>query len=133
MMRSLFLFAVLPCALMLSLSFSSPSSAANSARKQKAVVSFVQPTMLRGVTLQGEYLFVHDEAAMNRGEACTFVYKGRAESANKLVASFHCTPAERKKANHFVVRSQEISPGILEVREFQFEGDTESHLVPPVK
>ena len=49
------------------------------ARKEQAVTNFSQPVKLMGVTLKGEYLFVHDDAAMARGETCTFVYKGDAE------------------------------------------------------
>ena len=91
---------------------------------------FSQPVKLMGVTLKGEYLFVHDDEAMARGEACTFVYKGNAEIAKNLVASFHCTPAERGKVAHFTVRTLLASPGQYELRELQFAGSTEAHLVP---
>jgi len=85
---------------------------------------------LMGATLQGEYLFVHDDEAMARGEACTYVYKGVAEVANKLVVSFHCTPAPRTKVANFTVRTLLTTPGHPELREFQFAGSTETHLVP---
>lgn len=93
-------------------------------------MKFNQPVKLMGLTLKGEYLFVHDDLAMARGEACTFVYKGVAEIPDKLVVSFHCTPAERDKVANFTVRTLMTSPGQYEVREFQFGGSTESHLVP---
>ena len=80
--------------------------------------------------MKGEYLFVHDEAAMKRGEDCTYVYKGNAPVPNKLVVSFHCVPVERTKATHFLVRSVETLPGLIEVQEFQFKGDTEAHGIP---
>ena len=83
-----------------------------------------------GVTLQGEYLFVHDDVAMARGEACTYVYKGDAAVANKLVISFHCTPATRAKVAQFTVRTILTSTGQSELREFQFAGSSEAHLVP---
>ena len=73
--------------------------------KQKAVAQFNEPVRLQGVLLKGEYLFVHDDAAMRRGEACTFVYKGDAEVAGKLVVSFHCTPVQRQKVSSFSVRT----------------------------
>jgi len=93
-------------------------------------MKFDQPVKLMGATLKGEYLFVHDDEAMARGEACTFVYKGEAENPNNLVVSFHCTPAVRGKVDYFTVRTLLTSPGQYELREFQFRGSTEAHLVP---
>ena len=130
-MKSFLLFIALLCAVTLS-SSSAPTvaNAANAAKKERAVMKFTLPVTLMGKTLNGEYLFVHDDAAMARGEACTFVYKGGAEDANKLVVSFHCTPAERAKVASFTVRTMVASAGQNEVREFQFAGSTEAHLVP---
>jgi hypothetical protein len=130
-MKSFLLFIAFLCAVTLS-SSSAPTvaNAANAPKKERAVMKFTQPVKLMGVILNGEYLFVHDDAAMARGEACTFVYKGVVENRDKLVASFHCTPAERVKAASFTVRTALISPGQVEVREFQFAGSTEAHLVP---
>ena len=130
-MKSFLLFIALLCAVTLSSgSTASVTNAANAPNKQKAVMKFTEPVKLMGVTLLGQYLFVHDDAAMARGEACTFVYKGVAENPDKLVVSFHCTPAERTKVASFTVRTQLISPGVTELREFQFENSTEAHLVP---
>ena len=78
-MKSLLLFVTLVCAVVLtSTSFANDKSPA--ARKQKATAQFNQPVVVQGVTLKGEYLFVHDDAAMARGEACTRIYKGNARS-----------------------------------------------------
>ena len=132
-MKSLLLFFALLGALTLSSSLLSTSTAANVGQKQSALTRFDQPVRLQGVVLKGEYLFVHDNAAMMRGEACTFVYKGAAEVARNLVVSFHCIPSERTKAAYFRVRTVESSPGIFEVLDFQFAGDTEAHSVPPAK
>jgi hypothetical protein len=131
-MKSFLLFIALLCAVTLS-SSSTPSvtNAANAPKKERAVMTFNQPVKLMGVMLKpGEYLFVHDDAAMARGEACTFVYRGDAEIPNKLVISFHCTPAERAKVSGFTVRTLLASPGQYEISEFQFGGSTEAHLVP---
>lgn len=130
-MKSFLLFIALLCAVTLS-SSSAPSvtNAANAAKKERAVTMFSQPVNLMGMTLKGEYLFVHDDAAMVRGEACTFVYKGNADVPEKLVVSFHCTPAARAKVANFTVRTLLISPGQSELREFQFAGSSEAHLVP---
>ena len=82
------------------------------------------------IRLKGEYLFVHDESAMVRGEACTYVYQGVEEKPENLVIYFHCTPMMRTIAALFVVRTVEVAPGRFEVREFQFAGSPEGHLVP---
>ena len=129
-MKTLLLAVALVTAVMISTMPATVTRAADG--KRKATTTFTKPVTLQGVTLLGEYLFVHDDAAMARGEACTYVYKGNAEVASKLVASFHCTPVERKKATHFTWRTSEPAPGISDLLEFQFEGDTESHLVPGV-
>ena len=102
-------------------------------KKQKATVQFNDAVVLQGVTLKGEYLFLHDDSAMTRGEACTRVYKGNAEIASKLVVEFHCVPIERAKSTYFAVRMNQVAPGVTEVTEYQFKGDTEAHGVPPVK
>ena len=93
-------------------------------------MQFNQPVKLMGLTLKGEYLIVPDDAAMARGEACTFVYKGVAETPDKLVVSFHCTPVERAKVANFTARTLLSPSGENELREFQFADSTESHLVP---
>jgi hypothetical protein len=125
------LFIALVCVVTLSICLTQPAAnATGMAKRERAVIKFSQPVMLMGKTLKGEYLFVHDDLAMARGEACTFVYKGNADIPNKLVVSFHCTPAQRHKVADFTVRSREISPGLTELKEFQFAGSTEAHLVP---
>lgn len=131
-MKSLLLFVTLLCAVVLT----STSFAVNKApatRKQKATTQFKQPVILQGVTLQGEYLFVHDDAAMARGQACTRIYKGSAEIAGNLVVEFHCVPIQQAKANYFLVRTKQRADGVIELTEFQFKGDTEAHGVPPSK
>lgn len=127
-MKNLFFILVALGALVLgSLSWDANASSA----KQRAVTRFDKPISVHGVVLTpGQYLFVHDDAAMMRGDACTYIYKGDAQDKNKLVVSFHCIPAERSKAARFTLRSTETVTGITELREYQFEGDTESHLVP---
>lgn len=120
---------VLLCTLIFG-SVSWESKASNEIKKQTAIARFNVPVVLHGVTLKGEYLFVHDHAAMQRGEACTYVYEGRGAAVKRLVISFHCIPIERAKADRFVVRSVTTPAGVNEVREFQFAGDTEAHGVP---
>ena len=132
-MKQLLLFVALFCAATLSSSSVPPvMSAAEAGTKERATVKFDRPVMLLGVALQGTYLFVHDEEAMSRGDACTYVYKGVAESRDKLVISFHCVPKERSKATHFTVRSIENPEGQDELTEYQFSGSSEGHVVPVV-
>lgn len=128
-MKRVIFFCVVLCILIVS-SVSWESKASSGINKQRAVTKFDRPVVLLGVTLEGEYLFVHDDVAMREGKACTYVYKGNAEIRDQLVVSFHCNPVERKKAKGFKVRSIETSAGVTELREFQFGGDTESHAVP---
>jgi hypothetical protein len=127
-MKSLLVLTALLFAVVLSSSSVVVTKASNPAKKQKATVLFNDPVRLMGVTLKGQYLFVHDDAAMARGEACTFVYKGDAEIASKLVVSFHCTPTQRLKVDSFIVRTELVS-GFNELREYQFNGETEAHMV----
>jgi hypothetical protein len=128
-MKRVALFVAVLCALIVG-PVSWETNASNTIRKQSAVTTFDRAVVLHGVTLKGEYLFVHDDAAMQRGEACTFVYEGTAAIPRKLVVSFHCVPVQRAKAKNFITRSIETSPGITELQEYQFSGDTEGHAVP---
>jgi len=132
-MRTMLLFAALLGAVTLAVGSSFVSNASKDGQKQKATMVFTEPVKLQNVVLKGEYLFVHDNAAMMRGEACTFVYKGNVETAKNLVLSFHCMPTNRTKVGTCTVRTAEPTPGVVELREFQFAGETESHMVPPAK
>lgn len=131
-MKTFVLFLALVCAAVLT---STPAVGSKTfvGSKQKAVAQFNRPVMLQGVRLKGEYLFVHDDSAMTRGEACTRVYKGVVEEPSKLIIAFHCVPLERSKSTYFIVRTQEVAPDVVEVTEYQFKGDTEAHGVPSVK
>lgn len=130
-MKNLLLLIALLCALTLSTSLTSPvTNAANTARRERAVTKFSEPVTLMGVTLKGEYLFVHDDDAMMRGEACTYVYEGQAPVPKKLVASFHCRPAIRARVSNFTVRTELTSLGKYELKEYQFAGSIEAHRVP---
>jgi len=128
-MKTLVFVSVVLCTLIIG-SVSTASTAVTSDEKQKAVTRFDRPVTVQGVVLKGTYLFVHDDAAMSRGEACSYIYKGEVAVPDKLVASFHCKHVERTKATHFIVRTLETPGGMPELREFQFAGDTASHAVP---
>ncbi|HEU4712909.1 MAG TPA: hypothetical protein VFS76_15145 [Pyrinomonadaceae bacterium] len=130
-MKTFIFISVVLCALVLG-SVSWNSTAANDSQKRRAVAAFDNPVTVQGVVLKGKYLFVHDDAAMARGEACTYIYKGQAEVRDKLVVSFHCIHLERAKSKHFMWRTREIVPGVVELEEFQFSGETTAHGVPLV-
>ena len=130
-MKSLILLVTLLLAVTISGSSLVASKAAPAGKKQ-AVMRFNEPVLLLGVVLKGEYLFVHDDAAMARGEACTLVYKGNAPIASKLVVSFHCVPEQRLKVASFTVRTAEVS-GLQALTEYQFAGEMEAHTVPAGK
>ncbi len=130
-MKGFLLFFALLGALTLSSSLTLPvSSAADTAKKERAVFTFHEPVKVMDVTLKGEYLFVHDDAAMARGEACTYIYKGLSANADKLATSFQCIPALRDKSDYFIVRTVLTTPGSYELKEYQFAGSTEAHMVP---
>ena len=129
-MKKLFFIFVALGALVLG-SFAFEANASGEHRLQQATMKFDKAVSVHGVVLaRGVYTFVHDGHSMERGEACTFIYKGYGAVSDKLVVSFHCTPAERTKADHFLLRSAELPTGVMELREYQFKGDTEAHLVP---
>lgn len=130
-MKTLVFISAVLCALLIGTS-SWKTTAATDVQKLRAVTVFADPITLQGVVLEGKYLFVHDDAAMNRGDACSYIYKGEVEKREKLVASFHCIHVERTKAKSFIVRSRETAPGIVELLEFQFSGETAGHGVPSV-
>jgi hypothetical protein len=128
-MKTLVFFSVLLCTLIFG-SVSWTGTAAGNAQKRQAVAEFTKPITVQGVVLKGTYLFVHDDAAMNRGDACTFIYEGEAPVRDKLVTSFHCIHIERAKSKNFIWRSRETAPGTMELVEFQFSGETAAHGVP---
>lgn len=131
-MKTLLFISVVLCTLIFgSLSWKS-TAAATDFQKRRAVTEFAIPITVQGVTLKGKYMFVHDDAAMIRGEACTYIYKGEAEVREQLVASFHCIHVERATVKNFILRSRETAPGVFELIEFQFSGETSGHRVPSV-
>ncbi|HSP63669.1 MAG TPA: hypothetical protein VLQ90_11850 [Pyrinomonadaceae bacterium] len=129
MKRSL-LITLMICGIILSSGLLIATGKAPASKTRSATVVFNEPVKLLNVVLQkGEYLIVHDDELMARGEACTSVYS--LTGGRKLVASFHCTPVPRDAVKNFTVRTVRVTPDAMEeFREFQFAGSTESHLVP---
>lgn len=125
---------LLTCASMMVTGVFAMTDGAAETKTQKAVVAFDEPTKLLNVTLKGQYLFVHDDQRMARGEACTYVYTYTEAKQGDLVVSFHCRPVPREKAGHFSV-TVAMQPGSNRVAlvEYQFAGSTEGHRVPEGK
>jgi hypothetical protein len=101
---------------------------------QQGAVTFDTPVKLMGVILKGQYLFVHDEERMARGESCTSVYTYSEGKKGDLVISFHCIPVERDKSDHFTASVKMLQGvNLYELVEYRFAGSTEGHRVPSDK
>jgi hypothetical protein len=97
------------------------------------IATFTDPVMVTDQILMGSYLIVHDEAKMERGEACTSFYRfDPAKGPQDEVVSFHCTPAMRKPVDRLTLtQAERKSPaGIAHLTEYQFAGDCEAHAIP---
>ncbi|HKG23730.1 MAG TPA: hypothetical protein VKC34_17645 [Blastocatellia bacterium] len=107
---------------------------AGKSRIERAVVQFDEPVKLLDVMLKGEYLFVHDEEKMARGETCTYVYAHDKGKQGELLVSFHCIPAARERADQFTAVVKTVpSTTLNELIEYQFAGSIEGHQVPHQK
>jgi uncharacterized membrane protein len=127
-MKRLLLATSMFTALMISIGVFTAQAKTEPKNNERATVEFTETVRLLNVFLKGEYLIVHDEDKMAKGEACTYVY----DAKGALVVSFHCTPVERPKSDRFrVVASRStITNGPADIKEIQFAGSTEAHLIP---
>jgi hypothetical protein len=127
MMKRLLFAGTMFAALMITIGAFTAQANTEPKKNDRATVQFTETVKLLNVFLKGEYLVVHDEDRMAKGEDCTYVY----DKSGKLIVSFHCTPVERKKAEGFRIVTARLDPsGVNEVKEIQFAGTTEAHLVP---
>jgi hypothetical protein len=127
-MRKLLFATSILGALILTIGVFAVLANAETKKQEKANIEITETVKLLDVLLKGDYLIVHDEAMMAKGEDCTYVY----DSAGKLVTSFHCTPVERPKSKTFriVTSRANLANGPAEVIEIQFPGSTKAHRVP---
>ena len=118
--------------LMLSGNLLPSGSSASATRLESAVVEFTENVKVSNVILRGEYLFVHDEERMAKGEACTYIYRGKQLDEGKLVASFHCIHVDREMVSEFKATiSKRVTPyDVAELTEIQFAGSKDGHRVP---
>ena len=100
--------------------------------RESAVVEFSENVKLGNVLLRGQYLFVHDEERMAKGEPCTYIYRGKDLDEAKLVASFHCIHTDREMVSEFTatIIKRATPYDIPELREIQFAGSKDGHRVP---
>jgi hypothetical protein len=113
------------------LGFAPAQSAADSTKKEEAVVDFTDKTKVGKETLLGKYLFEHDDSRMARGEPCMYVYSYEGGKQGKLIVSFHCTPAERPRAREVILNvGMTSSSDLYLLLEIQFAGTTKGHIVP---
>jgi len=126
-MKRLLIAASMLAALMITIGAFAAHTKAEAKKTDRVTIEFTQTVKLLNVVLKGEYLIVHDEALMAKGEDCTYVY----DRSGKLVVSFHCTPVERPKSDRFRAVTRRLDPsGLSEIVEIQFAGSTEAHQVP---
>ena len=109
------------------------SNGANVApKKQWEIVNFASPVKVNGNLLAGQYLIVHDETKMARGEPCTTFYQfDPGKGPQKAEVAFMCRPTQRTICDKTTL-SVAYDPvlGVDKVVEFQFAGDTEGHGIP---
>jgi hypothetical protein len=137
MMKRLLLMTLIVGATAMIVSALASFAAAAPPGKDTEVANIPDKTKLLKATLQGKYIFVHDEDKMAQGEPCLYVYeysedqKGQPEiRLEKLVVSFHCQPIQRAKATQIVLTYGMLSADLFELREIQFPRSTEGHRVP---
>ena len=123
---------VLAVAILGALAFSSgplfKGSGVQASTTERAVVEFTQTVKLLDVFLRGEYIIVHDDSKMARGEPCFSVY--RRDEPDNLVIAFHCKQVARDKVNTFTIRTSRRAwfdlPDVLEI---QFAGSNTAHRI----
>jgi len=126
-MKRLLIAASMLATLMITIGVVAAHTDAEAKKNERATIEFTQTVKLLNVVLKGEYLVVHDEALMAKGEDCTYIY----DRSGKLVVSFHCVPVQRPKSDRFRLVTRRMDPsGLSEVVEIQFAGSTEAHQVP---
>jgi len=132
MKRISFMFFGLLGLLALNVSVWPSASTLAAGSSDSAVVEFTETVKLQGALLKGEYLVIHDEQRMARGEPCTYIYSGNQLDETKLVVAFHCIHVNRDKASAFKVTLTRHSTlyDLPEIQEIQFAGSTEAHRVP---
>ncbi len=77
-------------------------------------------------------MIFHDDAKMEAGEPCLYIYTMKAGKRDQLVIALHCEHVEREKAKQFTVllTPRNSAYTVREVREIQFAGFAKAHRIP---
>ena len=96
-----------------------------------AAVNLTDTTMIAGSYVSGPVVFVHDDARMARGEACTSVHRYEpGKGLGEELVGFHCTPRWGKAPDKFTKAITRRPDGPPVMTEYQFAGDEEAHQIP---
>jgi hypothetical protein len=127
-MRRYLLAGSLLAALIITIGVLAVQAETEAGNGERATVEFTDTVKLKGVFLKGQYLIVHDDEKMAKGEDCSYFY----DRSGRLVVSFHCIPVERPKTKSFRIVTVRLSGGNApaDIVEIQFPGSTEAHQVP---
>jgi len=100
--------------------------------RQWAIANFVDPVIVADQVLMGQYLIVHDDQKMERGEPCTSFYRFEPDKGpQEEVLAFHCTPANRQVVSTLTfTQTGRQAVGMPRLTEYQFAGDCEGHGIP---
>src|SRR6185295_3683677 len=96
-----------------------------------ALVSFMEPVMVKNQFIMGSVLIVHDDAKMARGEPCTTFYRFEpGKGQQEELVSFHCRPIHRTAAAETVLTVVSGPDSCKRLIEYQIAGDDEAHGIP---
>ena len=101
---------------------------------QASRITFLEPTRVCGHFLMGDYVVVHDDLKMARGEPCTTFYQLKRDKTEPVL-SFHCIPRQRDVVAQTTIRIVPADGVTTMTRwrklvEYQIGGDSEAHGVP---
>lgn len=103
--------------------------------KQWTVVEFSVPTRVGNHVLLGQYLLVHDDARMAKGEPCSAIYRfDPSRGPQERVVEFMCIPNHAAVTGSLQLKMKP-EPGVSSAARvalvgYQFAGDSETHGVP---
>lgn len=103
-----------------------PATCANT--RDEAIVNFSEPVLVGREWVQGRAVIVHDDAAKDAGEACTFIYRQDPTTGKlSLVKSYKCERVKKDASNVFRLVTQRDQNDHRVLSEVQFIGQSFSH------
>lgn len=108
------------------------TSRAGNQQYKSVIVTFTKNTIFYDKVLRGQYLVVHDDAAMTiPGKHCTRIYRYDNGQIGALVTTFRCRPVETETATRTSFAAEPSGVNLMRITGFQLTGDNERHGVPP--